>query len=84
MEYRYIIFGFDKYYPLGGANDILCWAGTKREVDILVEQYIKDWDYIEVLNLNTKKIKRFSAYHLIDLGKWKEKLEEQKDIQTYN
>lgn len=76
MENRYIIFGWDKYYPEGGPRDILSWAGTRREVDSLVRQNIKDWDYVQVLNINTKKIKTFSAHYLIDLEIWKEKLED--------
>lgn len=84
MENRYIIFGYDQYYPSGGSRDILSWAGTKREVDTLVRKYIEDWDYIEVLNINTKKIKRFSAHYLIDLQIWEEKSEEHTDTQTYN
>lgn len=82
MGDRYIIFGYDKYYPSGGSRDILFWAGNRREVDNLVKEHIKDWDYIEVLNINTKKIKTFSAHYLIDLEIWKEKLEERMDTQT--
>lgn len=82
MGDRYIIFGYDKYYPSGGLRDILSWAGTRREVDTLVKEHIKDWDYIEVLDTKTKKIKTFSAHHLMDLEIWKTKLEEHTGIQT--
>ena len=71
MEDRYIIFGYDQYYPSGGTKDILCWAGARREVKTLVRQYIREYDYIETLDVKTKKIKRFSAYYLIDLEIWK-------------
>ena len=84
MENRYIIFGWDKYYPEGGSRDILFWADTRREVDSLVKKCLIEWDYVQLLDIKTKKIRTFSAYHLIDLKIWKEKLEEQKDIQTYN
>lgn len=64
MEHRYIIFGYDQYYPFGGANDILDWVSAKEEVLPLVRKYLEDWEYVQVLNIKTKKSRKFSQEYL--------------------
>ena len=64
MENKYIIFGYDEYYPLGGVNDILDWVITKEEVLPLVKKHLENWEYVQVLNIKTKKSRTFSRDYL--------------------
>ena len=46
---KYIVFGFDQYYPLGGLEDI------RGDFDTLEEawEYDHDWDYHYIVDRDT-------------------------------
>ena len=57
---RYLVFGYDVYYPYGGLNDLIGTFNTEEEIDdyFLKEQSNKDKfffkrDHYQVLDIQT-------------------------------
>tara|TARA_Y100000389_G_scaffold171943_1_gene179957 strand:+ start:371 stop:553 length:183 start_codon:yes stop_codon:yes gene_type:complete len=52
----YIIYAGDKYYPKGGANDIV---GYYDSYDLTLKKYrqiVDNYDWIQILDIETKEI----------------------------
>tara|TARA_R110000823_G_scaffold105973_1_gene224450 strand:- start:1019 stop:1198 length:180 start_codon:yes stop_codon:yes gene_type:complete len=54
----YFVFGFDQYYPLGGANDLVGSYGTLEEAQKCMEFNLDlgSYDYMQVTDSNLQII----------------------------
>ena len=57
---RYLVFGYDVYYPCGGINDLIGAFGTEEEINEYFikemsdkESYFNKCDYYQVLDIQT-------------------------------
>ncbi len=53
---RYLVFGFDQYYPNGGWNDFICSTNTLEEARLEVKARTHDNDYFQIVDLETHKV----------------------------
>lgn len=59
---RYIVFGFNKYYPCGGFNDYLGDYDSVTEIDELIEKRAGGWDDKETWHFNGRESERFQIF----------------------
>lgn len=50
---RYLVFGFDTYYPVGGWNDLVGMADTMEEAHALK---VERWDEYQIVDTQTMTI----------------------------
>jgi hypothetical protein len=58
---RYIVFGFDQYYPSGGFRDAIQWTDDYEEAVQIVRDSRADYtmDFYEIVDLVEPVIKQF-------------------------
>lgn len=54
---RFLVFGYDTYYPSGGWNDFVLDFDTLKEADKFAEDYKKsgDSDWVDIIDQQTGK-----------------------------
>lgn len=63
---RYMLFGFDAYYPRGGANDLLGCFDSVEGMDkffmaeYLQEGYVRKFDYFQIYDADTNEALHYS------------------------
>lgn len=49
---RYLLFGFDTFYPSGGEGDVVGSFDDLKEIDKIVKE--TRWDYYQILDLEKR------------------------------
>lgn len=52
---RYMLFGYDEFYPAGGLGDIIGSFDTAAEIEEAIEAQLYKLDQYEVLDLKLRK-----------------------------
>lgn len=60
-EFRFLLFGFDKFYPLGGFNDLICGFNTINDVQVKLNNNTKfiisdNYQIVDLYTLKAEKI----------------------------
>jgi len=52
---RFLVFGYDNYYPAGGSNDVVVSTDTLDEAEDFIRQMTHGFDYFDILDMETRK-----------------------------
>ncbi len=51
---RFLVFGYDSYYPTGGWGDFLFSAKTEQDARSRIREYGRHFDHWEIVDLETE------------------------------